>query len=119
MAIAVSHGAVFRTLNKEDGPSRKLQSNFGFLQIEEYNNKLHPAAIPIHNPLDNKKYVYDILDWVIKKVLHIPYFLFPRPLASSFAVASHKDDPSLTETETSSKKQTAIQISQLPGLRDE
>jgi hypothetical protein len=74
MATAVSHGAVFRTLNKEDGPSRKLQSNFGFLQIEEYDSKLpaHRSATPTHHPLNNRKYVFDVIDWVIKKVLGIP-----------------------------------------------
>lgn len=81
METAVSHGAVYRALNKEDGPIRKLQSNFGFLQIEEYQNKLrgHRGASPTYQPLNNKKYVYDVLDWVIKKVLDILYFLFPRP----------------------------------------
>jgi hypothetical protein len=121
MATAVSHGAAFRTLNKEDGPSRKLQSNFGFLQLEEFEKNLpaHRLATPTHNPHNNRKYIYDVLDWVIKKVFDIPYFLFPRSLASSLAVASRKGDSLLTETETSSEKQRAIQISQLPVIRDE
>ncbi|KAB8225612.1 hypothetical protein BDV33DRAFT_187395 [Aspergillus novoparasiticus] len=70
MATAVSHGAVFRALNKEYGPKRKIQSNFGFLQIEPYDKKLPAHQVPeapTHNTIDGKRYIYDVLDWVIKK----------------------------------------------------
>ncbi|KAL4928281.1 Hsp70 family protein [Aspergillus undulatus] len=68
-ASDVSHGAVFRALNKADGPKRIVQSNFGFLQIEEYNPKLpaHRLVTPTDNSTDGKKYVHNVLDWVIKK----------------------------------------------------
>jgi hypothetical protein len=80
MATAVSHGAVFRALNKDDGPTRKIQSNFGFLQIEQYSKTLpaHQAAVPTYNDTDGKRYIYDVLDWVIKKVLDVALFLFFR-----------------------------------------
>ncbi|OKL63609.1 hypothetical protein UA08_00508 [Talaromyces atroroseus] len=69
MAVAVSHGAVFRALNKEYGPRRQLQSNFGFLQIVEYNRKLraHRAGFRTRNGINGKEYMYDVIDWVIKK----------------------------------------------------
>ncbi|KAL4944075.1 hypothetical protein BDV06DRAFT_233909 [Aspergillus oleicola] len=68
-ASTVSHGAVFRALNKADGPKRIIQSNFGFYQIEEYSPKVpaHRGICPTQNEVDGKKYVYNVLDWVIKK----------------------------------------------------
>ncbi|KAL5341915.1 hypothetical protein BJX70DRAFT_395283 [Aspergillus crustosus] len=64
-AVSVSHGAVFRALNKSDGPKRIVQSNFGFLQIEEYNKRLraHQEAVATFNETDEKSYVYNVLDW--------------------------------------------------------
>ncbi|KAE8313546.1 hypothetical protein BDV41DRAFT_256217 [Aspergillus transmontanensis] len=70
MATAVSHGAVFRALNKEYGPKRKIQSNFGFLQIEPYNKRLRAHRVPstpTYHPVDGKRYIKNVLNWVIKK----------------------------------------------------
>ncbi|KAL4982662.1 hypothetical protein BDW68DRAFT_182336 [Aspergillus falconensis] len=69
-AVTVSHGAVFRALNKSDGPKRIVQSNFGFLQLELYSRRqpAHRDVVPIYNPTDGKRYVR-VLDWVIKKGL--------------------------------------------------
>ncbi|KAL4882515.1 hypothetical protein BJY04DRAFT_187211 [Aspergillus karnatakaensis] len=68
-AISVSHGAVFRALNKSDGPRRIVQSNFGFLQIEKYSKRLraHQQVVPEFNETDGTDYVHNVLDWVIKK----------------------------------------------------
>ncbi|KAL2832670.1 hypothetical protein BJY01DRAFT_100189 [Aspergillus pseudoustus] len=69
--VTVSHGAVFRALNKSHGPKRIVQSNFGFLQIEQYNRRLlaHQKAGPRYNETDGRDYVHRVLDWVIKKDL--------------------------------------------------
>lgn len=68
--VAVSHGAVFRAMNKADGPKRIVQSNFGFLQIEERDLRLpaHRMATPTDGDFDGKMYIENVLDWVIKKV---------------------------------------------------
>ncbi|KAL2869532.1 Hsp70 family protein [Aspergillus lucknowensis] len=67
-AVTVSHGAVFRALNKSDGPKRIVQSNFGFLQWELYSkrHKGHRGVFPTTHKTDGKHYVR-VLDWVIKK----------------------------------------------------
>lgn len=74
MSTAVAHGAVFRAMNKEEGPERRLLSSYGFLLIEEYHPGLrgHQAASPRPNHLDGKKYVHDCLRWLIKKVRKEP-----------------------------------------------
>lgn len=96
METSFSHGAVFRAMNKEHGPIRKLQSNFGFLQIEEYDPKNigHRAGIATHNPIDGKRYIYSVLDWVIKKVLVIYSFNFAL---IDFIAGARKEYPTLTD----------------------
>ncbi|KAL2808863.1 hypothetical protein BJX63DRAFT_424297 [Aspergillus granulosus] len=56
--VTVSHGAVFRALNKSDGPKRVAQSNFGFLQLELYNERLsaHREVGRTFNHTDGKYY---------------------------------------------------------------
>ncbi|KAF7590293.1 hypothetical protein BBP40_003030 [Aspergillus hancockii] len=89
MATVVSHGVVFRALNKTDGPRRCIRSNFAFLQIEEYNKKWrgHTAGHAFQNPLNNKAYINNVLDWVIKKNRILPMkALFRRQNYQTFTL---------------------------------
>lgn len=72
-ATAVSKGAVLRAFNKEDGPSRKLQSNFGLKRKEIFDPKLDghlKASAPKREKdnLDGEIYVRDIIEWKLFKV---------------------------------------------------
>jgi hypothetical protein len=75
MSTAVAHGAVFRAMNKADGPERRLLSSYGFLLTEEYDpaERGHQAAEVSTNDLDGKKYVRDCVRWLIKKVRRNDY----------------------------------------------
>ncbi|KAJ6100061.1 hypothetical protein N7467_001596 [Penicillium canescens] len=65
----VSGGAVYRAINKSNGPSRKLLANIGILQIEEYSRKFagHRYTAPFLNPCNNREYATNCLNWIIKK----------------------------------------------------
>ncbi|KAL4819764.1 hypothetical protein BDW67DRAFT_181481 [Aspergillus spinulosporus] len=69
ITTAVSRGGVLRALNKEDGPRRKLRLNLGVCLTEPWNPKYagHRNAPWFRHPLNNKKYVKDCMDWVIRK----------------------------------------------------
>ncbi|KAL5358283.1 hypothetical protein BJX96DRAFT_146278 [Aspergillus floccosus] len=69
MTTAVSRGGVLRALNKEDGPRRKLRLNLGVCLSEPYNKRFqgHSGAPWFRNHLNQKKYVKECMDWVIRK----------------------------------------------------
>jgi hypothetical protein len=70
--IAVASGAVLRALNREHGPTRIIQSSYGFLRNEPWS----PERIDGHrhskpkraDPNDGDRYVKNTIYWVIKKV---------------------------------------------------
>lgn len=108
-AVSVSHGAVFRAMNKSDGPKRIVQSNFGFLQIEERNLRLaaHRVATPTDGDIDGKMYIKNVLDWVIKKVV---FFIPLRSVRLSKSL--------LTGTGIGIEQAPEIPNSELAGLQD-
>ncbi|KAJ5199425.1 hypothetical protein N7491_000016 [Penicillium cf. griseofulvum] len=65
----VSGGAVYRAIDKSNGPRRKILANIGILQVEEKDRKLvaHRNIVPYFNPCDEKYYIGDCLNWIIKK----------------------------------------------------
>ncbi|KAJ5709840.1 hypothetical protein N7493_009432 [Penicillium malachiteum] len=66
----VSRGTVHRALDKSNGPSRHTIANIGILQSEPYDPKKflsHREAPPDRNSLNKKRYVYDTVQWIIKK----------------------------------------------------
>ncbi|KAJ5956679.1 hypothetical protein N7501_010958 [Penicillium viridicatum] len=65
----VSGGAVYRAIDKSNGPRRRILANIGILQIEPQNRKLvaHRNIIPYFNPCDEKYYIDNCLNWIIKK----------------------------------------------------
>ncbi|KAH8700711.1 hypothetical protein BGW36DRAFT_425525 [Talaromyces proteolyticus] len=70
MSSIVSHGAVFRALNKKNGPERKIAASIGVLTEELFdsNNPGH-WTIPegTHSHLDGEHWARDLIDWHIKK----------------------------------------------------
>lgn len=70
----VSRGAVYRALDKMNGPRRKIMANIGILQHEHKNHRFagHRDAgeFVTRSPVDNKLYVYDCVNWIIKKVYY-------------------------------------------------
>lgn len=68
-STAVACGAVIRTLRKEDGPARILQSSYGFLRIEPYGRyKEHASQRPKRDKIDGIDYIDNAIDWIINKV---------------------------------------------------
>ncbi|KAJ5491999.1 hypothetical protein LT330_009208 [Penicillium expansum] len=65
----VSGGAVYRAIDKSNGPRRIILANIGILQVEEQNRKLvaHRNIVPYFNPCDEKYYIDNCLNWIIKK----------------------------------------------------
>ena len=70
---AISAGAVYRALNKQNGPVRESLSSYGFLQDEEFDPALdaHKGKKVIFDPLDKKEYIDRCINWLIKKVCYI------------------------------------------------
>lgn len=70
MSTIVSHGAVFRALNKENGPERKIMASFGLLQDERYNDQIegHTLHYITQGTLDAEGYATNVIEWLIKKV---------------------------------------------------
>lgn len=70
MGTIVSHGAVLRAFNKKDGPMRMLNVNFGFMVIEEYDERYaaHREVFPLPSQEDGKRYVEGCIQWKIRKV---------------------------------------------------
>lgn len=74
MSTVVSHGAVFRALNKENGPERTIQASFGLLQDERY-NKNYDGHIQhryiTQGTMDPAEgWAVDVIEWLIKLVCH-------------------------------------------------
>ncbi|KAJ5242241.1 uncharacterized protein N7469_000568 [Penicillium citrinum] len=68
----VSRGAVYRAIDKTNGPSRKIMANIGILQHEEQNSSFagHRDA-HIHarlSKVNKRRYINDCVNWIIKKV---------------------------------------------------
>jgi hypothetical protein len=74
MSTVVSHGAVFRALNKEDGPQRKIMASLGVLQYEIYNPNIKANLLSSDNRregMDGKSYVRDVIEWLIRRVCYL------------------------------------------------
>ncbi|KAJ5263550.1 hypothetical protein N7478_011155 [Penicillium angulare] len=72
----VSRGTVYRATNKENGPVRRTIANVGILQTEPFNPKkfaAHREALRDRNDLNKKEYVYNTVQWIIKKGEHADY----------------------------------------------
>ena len=71
---AVARGAVLRSLNKDNGPTRQSRASFGFLRTEEYNTKqllpeyIEAAVRPSVDPIDGWEWVKNTIFWVIQAV---------------------------------------------------
>lgn len=66
----VSHGAVFRALNKENGPERRIMASFGLLQDEIFNKKEKGHTLLnqcTQGKLDAQRYAAHVIHWLIKK----------------------------------------------------
>ncbi|KAJ5645635.1 hypothetical protein N7507_011646 [Penicillium longicatenatum] len=66
----VSRGAVYRAIDKSNGPSRHIMANIGILQIEEVINKLaahRDAKERKRHPVNKRLYIPNCVNWVIKK----------------------------------------------------
>lgn len=66
----VARGAVFRAINKSEGPSRRTTANVAILQTELYNPKQfrgHRDAPPERPYVDGRQYVEYTAQWIIKK----------------------------------------------------
>ncbi|KAJ5161064.1 hypothetical protein N7492_006456 [Penicillium capsulatum] len=66
----VARGAVYRAINKKDGPKRKTMANIGILQTEQYNPVAfqgHRDAEPSRPSVDGQAYVEDTAQWIIRK----------------------------------------------------
>ena len=75
---AVAHGAVLRALRKEDGPARIVQSSYGFLRTEPHEPEeweAHKNVRAWYDKVDGQMYVKNTIDWLIKKVSHVPSVL--------------------------------------------
>ena len=71
---AVASGAVLRALNKEDGPTRHIQSSYGFIRAEYYEPDVVKEQRGVNawrDPLDGELYIKNTIDWVVKKVCEI------------------------------------------------
>lgn len=81
MSTVVSHGAVFRALNKEDGPQRQIMASLGVLQHEIYNPNLRAHLLSSNRRygMDGKSYVLEVIEWIIRKVRRLLSIL-PRSL---------------------------------------
>lgn len=80
MSTIVSHGAVFRALNKENGPERKILASLGVLQHEIYDDKIKAHKLSpedITDARDGKSYVLNVIEWLIKKVHYVLLSILP------------------------------------------
>jgi hypothetical protein len=73
VSTIVSHGAVFRALNKENGPERTIMASFGLLQDERYNDKfeghaLHYITQGTMDPAEG--WATNVIEWLIKTVYY-------------------------------------------------
>lgn len=61
---------MLRTLRKEEGPARYLQSSYGVLRSEPYmdHKEAHEQQQPWRDPVDGKNYVETTVRWLIHKV---------------------------------------------------
>ncbi len=70
--VAVSHGAILRAWNKEDGPTRITKSSYGFQIMEEYSPETIKEHLevkkPFYDKLDGRYYVRDTIEWHVFKV---------------------------------------------------
>jgi hypothetical protein len=73
MGIAVSSGAVLRSLNREPGTLRKARASYGILRHVAFD----PETTPFHRTLgkyvkydevDGINYIRETIDWVVLKV---------------------------------------------------
>ncbi|KAI9696318.1 MAG: hypothetical protein M1820_008160 [Bogoriella megaspora] len=72
----VARGAVLRSLNKENGPSRISRASYGFLRTEQYKNPEYPKSsaahveagvVPSIDKVDGFKYVRNTIYWLFQK----------------------------------------------------
>jgi hypothetical protein len=73
MGIAVSSGAVLRSLNKQYGPIRDVRASVGILRKVPYEPNHIPEQVDLpesyieYDSIDGIDYVPNSIDWVIKK----------------------------------------------------
>ncbi|PGH26778.1 hypothetical protein AJ80_01543 [Polytolypa hystricis UAMH7299] len=74
MGYVVSRGTVYRALDKTNGPNRQIMASYGFLQIEDYDERMpaHRRYNPEYRNLDGKAYIDDCINWLIKKDRGLP-----------------------------------------------
>ena len=71
---AVARGAVLRSLNKDNGPTRHSRASFGFLRTEQYDAKnplpeyVEADVRPTIDPIDGWENVENTIYWVIQAV---------------------------------------------------
>ena len=71
---AVARGAVLRSLNKDNGPTRQSLASFGFLRTEQYDPNgplpeyIEAKVVPRVDPIDGWQNVKDTIYWVIQAV---------------------------------------------------
>jgi hypothetical protein len=98
---AVARGAVLRSLNKENGPTRHLRASFGFLQTEQYNAEkpraeyIEAGIKPTIDPIDGWENVENTIYWVIQAVsttritLCVPFSLTDNPTYSGTSATEY------------------------------
>ena len=71
---AVARGAILRSLNKDNGPTRHSRASFGFLQTEQYDARnprpeyIEAEVQPSIDPIDGYANVKNTIYWVIQAV---------------------------------------------------
>ncbi|KAI9933210.1 hypothetical protein ASPWEDRAFT_42965 [Aspergillus wentii DTO 134E9] len=75
---AVAFGGVLRALNREDGPTRVIQSSYGFQRTEPWAPEMidaHKHSKPLKvDPNDGDLYVKNTIFWIVKKGDQVPPF---------------------------------------------
>ncbi|KAL9071920.1 MAG: hypothetical protein Q9157_005286 [Trypethelium eluteriae] len=82
----VARGAVLRSLNKANGPSRISRVSYGFLRAEPYNEwpeHVEAGLVPSVDKVDGFKYVKDTILWVIQKNDKLDTRFVSDPIISS------------------------------------
>ncbi|KAF2228583.1 hypothetical protein EV356DRAFT_423252, partial [Viridothelium virens] len=82
----VARGAVLRSLNKENGPSRISRASYGFLRAEPYKEfpeHVKAGLVPSVDKVDGFEYVKDTILWVIQKDDKLDTRFVSDPIISS------------------------------------
>lgn len=107
----MARGAVYRAINKSQGPLRRTTANIGILQTEVYNRvgfQGHRDAEPNRPSVDGQQYVEYTAQWIIRKV-SAPVYPMTIP------ILSHTRELSWAGTSPIRRPIIEISLSMTPG----